>query len=378
MTRWGAAIGLVLASVLRAGAAADPPLICFGSEPSWSVALEPPDTARLTLPDAPPAEYRGAANRIDALRERVWRGTPVSGTGADLVVFLREAECSDGMSDVKHPVVARVSLPDGRFLAGCCRLASAPSAAPAAAAAPDAVPAAIEGPVWRLTSLRGTDDKALAALRQAVTARFEGGRLQGFGGCNQLVGSYTVDGDRVTIPALAGTMMACPPPVMAVEDAFKKTLAGTLRFAVADGRLILTAGSDAEPTLVFATAPPPRIEGVVWEVTGFNNGRHAVVSPLVGTTLTLSFQGGSVVGQAGCNSFRASYTREGNRLTIGPAAATRKVCDGKGVMQQEHEFLAALASTTTWAIDRDMLDLHRADGERVLLARRAEKSGGTR
>jgi heat shock protein HslJ len=196
--------------------------------------------------------------------------------------------------------------------------------------------------------------------------------MQGFGGCNQLVGSYTVDGDQVSIPALAGTMMACPPPVMAVEDAFKKALAGTLRFAVDDGRLSLTAGSDTEPTLVFAAAPPPRIEGVEWHVSGFNNGRHAVVSPLIGTTLTLSFQDGSVVGRAGCNSFRASYTREGNNLTVGPAAATRKLCNHKGVMQQEREFLAALESTTTWAIDRDMLDLHRADGERVLLAHAAK------
>jgi uncharacterized membrane protein len=135
MMRWSA-IGLVLASVLPV-AAADPPLICFGNEPSWGVALESPDTARLTLPDAPPAEYRGTANRIDVLRERVWRGTPANGAGADLVVFLREAACSDGMSDVKHPVVARVALPDGRFLAGCCRLASATPAAPTT---PDAVP----------------------------------------------------------------------------------------------------------------------------------------------------------------------------------------------------------------------------------------------
>jgi heat shock protein HslJ len=80
-----------------------------------------------------------------------------------------------------------------------------------------------------------------------------------------------------------------------------------------------------------------------------------------------------VAGRAGCNTFRASYRREDNHLTIGPAAASRKRCNGKGVMQQEGEFLAALASTTMWAIDRDMLDLHRADGERVLLAPRAEK-----
>jgi heat shock protein HslJ len=38
-------------------------------------------------------------------------------------------------------------------------------------------------------------------------------------------------------------------------------------------------------------------------------------------------------------------------------------------MQQEREFLAAIESATKWAIERDMLDVHRADGERVLFAR---------
>ena len=37
-------------------------------------------------------------------------------------------------------------------------------------------------------------------------------------------------------------------------------------------------------------------------------------------------------------------------------------------MEQEREFLAALESATTWTIDRGMLDVHRADGERVLHA----------
>jgi heat shock protein HslJ len=37
-------------------------------------------------------------------------------------------------------------------------------------------------------------------------------------------------------------------------------------------------------------------------------------------------------------------------------------------MDQDREFLAALESATAWTIERGMLDLHRADGERVLLA----------
>ena len=368
VTIWSAVIGVVVAGVLRA-LAADPPLMCFGNEPSWSLALENPDTARLMLPDEPPAEYQGTSAHIEVLRERVWRGKLGSGT-PDLVVFLRESECSDGMSDLKHPVEARVSLPDGRFLAGCCRITSAPSAAPpASTSAPSPASAALEEPVWRLIRLRGLDDKTLAGLPERVTLRFEDGRLRGFSGCNQLVGSYGVDGDRLTLTALAGTMMACPQPAMEVETKFKDAFTGTLRFSVADGRLALVAEPETDPVLVFEAAPPPRLEGLAWEVTGFNNGRHAVVSPLIGTTLTVSFQNGSVVGHAGCNNFRARYTRDGNRLAVGPAAATRKVCDGEGVMEQEREFLAAIESATIWAIERDMLDLHRADGERVLFAR---------
>jgi heat shock protein HslJ len=346
---------VALLAVASAAAAGDPPRICFGNEPSWSLALETPETARLALPDEAPVEYRGSGTRIEHLREEVWRG---SAAGSELVAFLREAACSDQMSDAVHPVVARVSLPDGRFLAGCCRAASAAPAAPAAA---------FEGRDWRLVSLRGVDEAALADPAKVPSVRFEGGRVQGFGGCNTFAGAYAVEGDRVTLGPLAGTMMACAEPAMGVEAAFTQALAGTLRFQVAEERLTLAAGSEAEPRLVFAAAPPPSLDGSSWEVTGFNNGRQAVVGVLSGATLRLSFRDGVVAGHAGCNDFRASYTLEGGRIAIGPVATTRKHCAGEGVMEQERAFLAALESATSWAIDsRGMLDMHRPDGERAL------------
>ncbi len=110
------AFSVVLTSAVSAGAQ---PLICFGNEPSWSVAFSTPDRARVTRPDVAPVEYQGKETRNEPLRERLWRGTAA---GGDLVVFLRDAACSDGMSDVTHPVIARVSLPEGGFLAGCCRV----------------------------------------------------------------------------------------------------------------------------------------------------------------------------------------------------------------------------------------------------------------
>lgn len=345
--------------------AAEAPLICFGNEPSWSLTFAEPGVARLALPDEPAVDYRGSATRLDALKERAWRGKAGQGAGGELVAFLRESSCSDGMSETKHPQSARVSLPDGRFLAGCCRVPSAPAAR--AAPAPT-----IEGPTWRLTGLPGKDAKALARTGRPVTIRFNAGRVEGFSGCNQIVGAYTLEGDRIKLDPLAGTMMACEPAAMAIESAVTGALAGTLRHAISADRLSLTPAAGGA-ALTFKAEPAPVLAGPTWHVTGYNNGRQAVVSPLLGTALTLRFADGAVQGFAGCNTFRASYTSEGDRLAIGPVATTRKSCSGEGVMQQEREFLAALATATTWALPGGKLDVHRADGERVLTASRSAK-----
>lgn len=250
------------------------------------------------------------------------------------------------------------------LLAGCSKEPppDRPAATPEAAAAASTIE--IEGIGWQRVPPEGQAADA--------TVRFEAGRVQGFGGCNRFTGAYTIDGDRVHIEALAATMMACEPAVMEAESAFLGALGGAHHASLDAGRLTLAAAGDASAPLVFEPVPPPRLDGVQWEVTGFNNGRQAVVSPLVGTTLQLSFEDGAVVGHAGCNRFRAAYQQDGGSLRVEPPAATRMFCDGEGVMEQEQQFLDALASATAWSIERGMLDMHRADGERVLTARAAE------
>lgn len=335
-------------------AAADPPLVCFGAEPSWSVRLESADTAQLSMPGEQTVVYQGHATRNDPLRERIWRGSTVAGGGVDLVVFLKDAACSDGMSDIEHPVTARVSLADGRFLAGCCRVV--------------ATPTAFERTSWRLVDLPGVDPAMLSSLARGPSLRFDAGRVSGFAGCNNLMGSYTLDGDRLTLGQLAGTMMACPGEAMTLERSFHGALNGTHRVAVTGDRLTLTAESDK--VMTFQAEAAPALAGGTWTVTGYNNGRQAVVSPALGTDLSLTFgDDGALSGNAGCNSFHASYSADGDRMTVGPAATTRMLC-GQEVMDQERAFLAALGSVTRWTIDGGMLDAHRADGERALTATR--------
>jgi heat shock protein HslJ len=343
LTRAGAA--LILASAFHAlpAVAAEPRLVCFGNEPSWSLRFDGGGRATLAFPDAKPVEYRGRETRLDILKERAWRGTPAGDAKAVAVAFLRESACSDTMSDTAHPLSARVSLPDGRLLAGCCRVPASP----------------LEGTTWRLTS-------------DPLTVRFADGRASGFSGCNRFNGGFKRDGDALTVGPLAGTMMACPEPRMAIEKAFLDGLSGSHRVAIAGDRLTLTPASGSP--LVFQAEPEPTLEGVTWKVTGFNNGRSAVVSAVTGTSLTLTFEDGMVRGSSGCNTFRAPYTSEGNRLSIGPAVTTRKACGAEGVMEQERKFLAALKTAQVWTVESGTLDVHRADGERVLNATGASGS----
>ena len=337
-------------------AAEEQPLICFGNEPSWSVNLTEPGVARWATPDGESVVYRGTATRHAFLPETLWRGSPAA--GRDLVVWLQDSTCIDNMSGNKLPVTARVSTPDGRFLSGCCRVP-----APGAAGGPP--PAQLEGAAWQLKELPGPQSAALGQLTRPVTIRFDSGRLSGFAGCNNFSGGYTLDGDQLKIGPVASTQMACPEPGSSIESAFHAALSGTLRYAVDGDDLSATTASGA--TLRFRREPPPQLAGIAWKVTSFNNNRHAVVGVIGEPAIKMSFKDGQVSGSAGCNSFHGTYETDGDHIRLGPLMATRRACD-EPLMTQEQEFLAALASAVTWSIEGNVLDMHRADGERAIWA----------
>jgi len=86
--------------------------------------------------------------------------------------------------------------------------------------------------------------------------------------------------------------------------------------------------------------------GVPWMVEDIE-GRGIIDRSRV----TLEFNDdGRVSGHASCNRYSASYTRDGNTLTIGPTATTRMACP-PALTNQEQVFLAALARVRRFEID---------------------------
>jgi heat shock protein HslJ len=212
---------------------------------------------------------------------------------------------------------------------------------------------------WVLAELPGT---VLLPGRRA-TLGLADGRVQGDDGCNRYRGTYTADeaGFRMTGPLLS-TKMACPEPVMRQAAAFVRALEQTRSVRREGGRLTLL--DDRSAVLAILAAQDQALGDTAWQVTGYNNGRQAVVSVLTGSRLGMTFaDDGRLSGSAGCNDFKATYTAAGRDIQIGAVASTRKFCaQPEELMQQEAAFLQALQRASVASIEGELLALRSADG----------------
>ncbi len=65
---------------------------------------------------------------------------------------------------------------------------------------------------WKLTQLGEQVITTPAGAREIhFVLHSENQRIAGFSGCNQMMGSYEIDGDHIKFDQMAGTMMACVP-----------------------------------------------------------------------------------------------------------------------------------------------------------------------
>lgn len=233
---------------------------------------------------------------------------------------------------------------------------------PAATPTPENDPLA--GSAWILAALSGRS----LAPGPAVTLRFAEGSAQGSDGCNRYSAPYSAGAGRLEVsPRGAATLMACPPELMQQAADYGLALAAARAYRL-DGRQLQLLADDGRTLATFAPQDTA-LAGTAWRVTAINNGRQAVVSITAASTVTLVFAAdGRLSGSAGCNNYTAAYSDEGGRVNIQPPAATRRMCPGKGVMEQEQWLLAALATVASARIEGNRLELRSAAGALAVAA----------
>src|SRR4051812_4555929 len=194
----------------------------------------------------------------------------------------------------------------------------------------------LEGPTWVLD--QEASNLETVAPQFAVTARFADGRLSGSSGCNTYNATYVATRTRVRVTGpVASTLKACSGDAGNVEASYLARIPTARAYTIRRDRMTIrttTRGAD----LVYRALSAKALLGG-WVVTSyFRPG--AIVSVAAGTTVTASFDGKNIGGNAGCNDYGGPYKTDATKIGIGPLAVTQRACADNAVNQQESAYLA--------------------------------------
>ena len=201
---------------------ANPPVpaaahLALGTEPGWTLEITP---ARLN--------YDGDYGATKIMVPNPGAKPSLNGrtyVGDRLSVVIKQAPCSDGMSDRRFADTVRV-VADGKTLQGCGGKILPPDT--------------LAGSSWTFVSIDGV----AVAKDRPTSLQFDGSRLSGSAGCNRFSGGYSAADGTLTAGPLMATEMACPGPGMSQEAAFFQLMAAPVSLTFADdGTLILTGSA---------------------------------------------------------------------------------------------------------------------------------------
>ncbi|UYQ95288.1 META domain-containing protein [Chitinophaga horti] len=103
-----------------------------------------------------------------------------------------------------------------------------------------AAEADLYGKEWKLMELNGKQVNTTAERLPTIKFEKEGARVSGFAGCNRMMGTFTINAEKLIFSPLAATKMACMDDN--VETEYLAALSGVNTFSVDAGMLQLQAG----------------------------------------------------------------------------------------------------------------------------------------
>ena len=118
-------------------------------------------------------------------------------------------------------------------------------------------------------------------------------------------------------------------------------------------------GSSSDP----GTQDPAALEGDSWILTQMLTAGGQ--TEIVEVGVSAEFDGSTISGSAGCNSYHASYEASGGDISFGPIAATKKLCGG-AEQSTEDRYLQLLAEIGSYEVSGRSMSMNDTDGTPVL------------
>ena len=111
------------------------------------------------------------------------------------------------------------------------------------------------------------------------------------------------------------------------------------------------------------TQDPAELEGESWILTQMLTAGGQ--TEIVQTGVSAQFDGSTVSGSAGCNSYNASYEATGSDISFGPIASTKKICP-EDEQSTEDRYLQLLAEIASFEVSGRSMSMNDQDGTPVL------------
>lgn len=217
---------------------------------------------------------------------------------------------------------------------------------------------------WDVTSLTANGRTVnIVPTSNTPYLGFKDNTFYGFTGCNRISGQVDFPEERIHLPQVASTMMACPDNKY--EQDFMAALNSSTRIKVSGDRLTLLneVGNDVA-TLTRSRLTEEKLDGK-WMVTRMD-GKYITQS---GKTPYLSFhvKEGRISGFTGCNRLTGAISVQNmlkGRADFTKTGSTRMLCaDDK----YERAFLKNLAEAYTISYESRKLVLRDKNGEQLLV-----------
>ncbi|MFF6780847.1 META domain-containing protein [Streptomyces sp. NPDC012510] len=216
---------------------------------------------------------------------------------------------------------------------------------------------AVTGVRWAVDSLT-VDGRTEKAPDGAYLKIADNGEVDGNYGCNTFGSTAAFKDDGLDFEAARSTEMACGDASMKFEETFARTLDSEKFTAeTTDGRLTLTTGDG--DTVELSEEQPAELYGTRWRIDSLMD--HDVATSLPEAAqgkawFTLDKKAGTLSGNLGCNEVSAKATVSEDRITLGNARTTRKMCSDS-LMAAERTLLGLFKGTVEYRIDHRSITL---------------------
>jgi heat shock protein HslJ len=122
-------------------------------------------------------------------------------------------------------------------------------------------------------------------------------------------------------------------------------------------------GDDGSGSNGGGTQAPTALEGQSWILTQMLSAGGQ--TQILDVGVSAEFDGATISGNAGCNSYHASYEASGNEISFGPVAGTKMACP-EAETSTEARYQQLLEGVATFETSGRSMSMSDADGTPVL------------